>query len=227
MDVKVSENCLSQPCSDDHLLTLSLVIREEVAPFLRLSAAEEEEIACDHPTSKSRKIAMLRKWRQKFGRNATYGSLAAVFRKLSRSDLAEAVEALAGGCDLPVAAAFSPLSVKFDLDSSPNTKKNVLGELSRSNLTERGENAAATGRSQPPARASTVSAKSDLESSLNTAASNPYVALLQNCCRHFPSMVVFIFVLGLAVLLSHAITCTCGCAGTTDSESESELVKVQ
>ena len=97
MDVKVSENCLSQPCSDDHLLTLSLdiTIWEEVAPFLRLSAAEEEEIACDHPTSKSRKIAMLRKWRGKFGRNATYGSLADVFRRISRSDWAEKVETLA------------------------------------------------------------------------------------------------------------------------------------
>ena len=181
MDVKVSENCLSQPCSDDHLLTLSLDITKwkEVASFLRLSEVEKEEILCDNPTTKTRKIAMLRKWRQKFGRNATYGSLAAVFRELSRSDLAETVEALAassGGCDLPVAA----VSVKFDLDSFPNT-----------------------------------------------SASCPCVTLLPNCC---PNMVIFIFVLGLAVLLSHAITCTCGCAlirGTTDSESESELVKVQ
>ena len=199
----VSKICLSRPFLDADLVELSLSITEwhDVAPFLGLSDVEEEEIACDKPTPISQTIAMLRKWRQKSGRNATYGSLASVFRKLSGLDLAETVETLAtsaGGCDPPVAAfSVSPLSVKFDPDSFPNTSASDPYVAFLPNF---------------------------YRHFLNMA----IVWLFVLCLA---VLLIALVILAVLVMHSgHAITCTCKCtpiSGVTDSESESKLVKVQ
>ena len=84
---------LDQPCRDDHLsdIALSITRWKSIAPFLRLTKVEEEDIETDCGKNETQKIGMLRKWREKFGRKATYGKLAKVFFKLKRADLVEEV----------------------------------------------------------------------------------------------------------------------------------------
>ena len=80
---------LDEPCRDDHLSELALSVTEwqSIAPFLGLSEAEEEDIERDCAKNKTQKIKMLRKWKEKFGKRATYRRLARVFWKLGRVDL--------------------------------------------------------------------------------------------------------------------------------------------
>ena len=82
---------LDQPCRDDHLseIALSLTEWQSMAPFLGLSDAEEREIEEDSRPAKRRKVAMLRRWKEKYGKEATYRKLAKVFWKLERTDLVE------------------------------------------------------------------------------------------------------------------------------------------
>ena len=87
---------LDQPCRDDHLseIALSITRWKSIAPFLRLTEAEEENIEKDCGENETQKIGMLRKWRERFGRKATYRKLAKVFFKLERTDLVEEVREL-------------------------------------------------------------------------------------------------------------------------------------
>ena len=63
---------LNQSCRDDHLskIALSLTDWQSVAPFLGLTEADEEEIKRDYSNTKTQKIAMLRKWKKRYGRKA-------------------------------------------------------------------------------------------------------------------------------------------------------------
>ena len=84
---------LDQPCSDVHLCDIALSVTKwkSIAPFLGLTKAEEENIEKDCGENETQKIGMLRKWRERFGRKATYRKLAKVFFKLERADLVEEV----------------------------------------------------------------------------------------------------------------------------------------
>ena len=81
----------NKPCSDEHLAEISLLIADwrAVSPFLGLTEAEEIAILESTHSVPARKMAMLRKWKQKKGRAATYDRLSRVFRKCQLLDLEE------------------------------------------------------------------------------------------------------------------------------------------
>ena len=82
----------NQPCLDEHLAEISTSIKElrEISPFLGLTEAEEHEILGSAPHSvRSQKIAMLRLWKKKKGKAATYNQLCRAFRKSKQLDLVE------------------------------------------------------------------------------------------------------------------------------------------
>ena len=87
---------LDQPCKDEHLCEIALSITnwQSIAPFLGLKEVEESAIKNKYDDAIVQNIKMLRKWREKFGRQATYRKLARVFTKLNHVDLVEEV------CDL-------------------------------------------------------------------------------------------------------------------------------
>lgn len=72
----VGPAALDRPCSDDHLVELAVKLTDwkEVAYFLRLNDAEIEEVEAGVRADlvKARSLRMLRKWRAKYGRQATY-----------------------------------------------------------------------------------------------------------------------------------------------------------
>ena len=76
------------PCSDEHLADISLLIADwrAVSPFLGLTEAEEIAILESTHSVPARKMAMLRKWKQKRGEKATYKRLCRVFRKCGLCD---------------------------------------------------------------------------------------------------------------------------------------------
>ena len=81
-----------KPCSEEHLAEIAVSVTEwrEISPFLGITEAEEHEILGSTPHSvRSQKIAMLRLWKKKKGRAATYEQLSRVFRKCERLDLEE------------------------------------------------------------------------------------------------------------------------------------------
>ena len=87
----------NQPCSGDHLAVISNAIADwrAVSPFLGLTEAEEIAILGSNPHSvAAQKIAMLRKWKQKHGAEATYKRLCRVFDGCERADLVDKVKQL-------------------------------------------------------------------------------------------------------------------------------------
>ena len=87
---------LNQPCRDVHLseIALSVTKWKSIAPYLGLTEAEEENIEKNCGENETQKIGMLRKWKKKFGKRATYRKLGEVFYKLGRVDLVEKVREL-------------------------------------------------------------------------------------------------------------------------------------
>ena len=87
----------NQPCSENHLAIISNAIADwrAVSPFLGLTEAEEIAILGSNPHSvPAQKIAMLRKWKQKHGAEATYKRLCRVFDGCQRADLVDKVKQL-------------------------------------------------------------------------------------------------------------------------------------
>ena len=82
---------LHLPCSDEDLRTLALSISEwkEIRPFLELEKSEEKEIEEEYKSVKRRRVAVFRKWREKYDKRATYEKLAKAFWKIGWSDLVE------------------------------------------------------------------------------------------------------------------------------------------
>lgn len=82
---------LNKPCKDEHLCEIARSITDwqSIAPHLKLTEADQDEVEHDHHKTTAQKIAMLRKWRQKCGSNATYQQLAKAFWTLERRDLVE------------------------------------------------------------------------------------------------------------------------------------------
>lgn len=86
-----------QPCSDEHLVDLSMHVSDwrEIAPHLCLTKTEEENVIGYPPLSLPRqRVSMLRTWRAKFGKAATYERLCDAFRQCHRQDLVDEVEKL-------------------------------------------------------------------------------------------------------------------------------------
>ena len=80
----------NQPCFEEHLAEIATSITEwrEISPFLGLTEAEEHEILGSALHSvRSQKIAMLRLWKKKKGKAATYNRLCRAFRKSRQLDL--------------------------------------------------------------------------------------------------------------------------------------------
>ena len=85
----VAPEKLDQACRDDHLseMALSLTGWQSIAPFLGLSEVDEEAIVCRYPQDLAmQNIAMLRKWKNKFGQSATYCKLVQVFFSRGKCD---------------------------------------------------------------------------------------------------------------------------------------------
>ena len=81
-----------EPCFDSHLIQISKWIPEwkEVAPFLKLTSVDEVDIFEYCPRStQAQRIKMLRTWREKHGKNATYNRLAEAFKDCDRQDLVD------------------------------------------------------------------------------------------------------------------------------------------
>ena len=87
---------LKQLCTARHLAVISRKIADwrAVSPFLGLTEADECAILESNPHSEARRIAMLRKWKQKEGAKATYKRLCRAFRECERADLTDLVEQL-------------------------------------------------------------------------------------------------------------------------------------
>ena len=81
----------NQPCLEEHLAEIATSITEwrEISPFLGLTEAEERQILGAIPplTVPAQKIAMLRLWKKKKGKAATYNRLCRAFRKSNQLDL--------------------------------------------------------------------------------------------------------------------------------------------
>ena len=83
-----------QPCSDDHLNRLSMLITDwkAIAPHLGLTETDEEDIETNYPRSmQCRRLSMLRTWKLKCGEAATYEKLDHVFQQCSRQDLVDKI----------------------------------------------------------------------------------------------------------------------------------------
>ena len=83
-------------CSEDHLAKIAKSISDwrAVSPFLGLTGAEEIEILESTHSVPARKMAMLRKWKEKRGAKATYKRLCRVFEDCERADLVDKVKQL-------------------------------------------------------------------------------------------------------------------------------------
>ena len=86
-----------QPCLDDHLNRLSMLITDwkAIAPHLGLTETDEEDIVANSPLSMPcQRLSMLRTWKRKYGEAATYEKLDHVFRQCSRQDLVDKISEL-------------------------------------------------------------------------------------------------------------------------------------
>ena len=90
-DKGLDEGILECPCTPEHRNAIALQITswETLAPFIGLSSSDEEEIEEDNKSTKSKRIALLRKWSEKRGKRATYLHLMKGFAKIERRDLIE------------------------------------------------------------------------------------------------------------------------------------------
>ena len=117
---------LNEPCKDEHLNELALSIKDwpSIAPFLGLTEAEESAIKNDHNKTRKQTIEMLRKWRNKFGRKATYRKLAEALLKLEEAGLVERL------CDLIQ----QPQSITSDIQSQDSCKVQGISGVQISTL---------------------------------------------------------------------------------------------
>ena len=75
-------------CSESHLATIaqSITSWKQLSPFLGLTQQDEEDIQADNSRNAERKVAMLRRWRERSGNEATYLRLAEAFEVLKWRD---------------------------------------------------------------------------------------------------------------------------------------------
>ena len=89
----VPPQTLQQLCKDKHLRKIALCLPDwrDAAPFLGLSEVEENIIEDEQKTVLRRRVAVLRKWRQKCGKKATYERLTKTFWEMGNVALADEV----------------------------------------------------------------------------------------------------------------------------------------
>ena len=87
-DTEVLSVLLDTPVASIHLAQIAdgLMNWEDVAPFLELSAAEEEEIRRDERTYKMQKRKALLRWKEKKGMNGTYRELRKALRRAEEAN---------------------------------------------------------------------------------------------------------------------------------------------
>ena len=88
---------MDSTCTDAHLVKIASHVDQwrAIAPSLGLSPADESAILGEAPHSvRTQRMAMLRRWRQKLGRAATYEKLCQAFEDCERTDLVELVQQL-------------------------------------------------------------------------------------------------------------------------------------
>lgn len=93
----IPQACLNSTVNDVHLAELAKVMKEwqELAPFLDITPAEEEEIAEKYQGDlRLQKREALRKWREKTGSKATYRRLIVIFCTQGKVYLAEKLKDL-------------------------------------------------------------------------------------------------------------------------------------
>ena len=85
--------CWKQPCNEENLAKIATWITDwrAISPFLGLTEAEEIAILESTHSVPARKMAMLRKWKQKKGAKATYKRLCQAFSDCSFCDLEEKI----------------------------------------------------------------------------------------------------------------------------------------
>ncbi len=81
---QLTSDALQRKCSENHLAIIaqSITSWEQLSPFLGLTQQEEDDIQHDNTRNAVRKVAMLRRWREKYGDEATYFRLADAFEAL-------------------------------------------------------------------------------------------------------------------------------------------------
>ena len=84
-----NHNTMDHLVSRDHQNKIALSITDwrSIAPFLGLEETDEEDIEVMYSTTKTRNIAMLRKWKHLHGSSATYRRLLGAFWDVERIDL--------------------------------------------------------------------------------------------------------------------------------------------
>ena len=90
----VADNELAhQPCSEENLAKIANSVPDwrAVSPFLGLTEVDENAILESTHSVPARKMAMLRKWKQKRGPKATYKQLRRAFRRSGSRDLEQKV----------------------------------------------------------------------------------------------------------------------------------------
>ena len=87
---------ISQPCSEEHLAEISNSVADwrAVSPFLGLTEPDEIAILESTHSIPARRMAMLRKWKQKQGPQATYDRLCQAFRKCNSCHLEQKITEL-------------------------------------------------------------------------------------------------------------------------------------
>ena len=77
-------DALHLKCSENHLAIIaqSITSWKQLSPFLGLTQQDEDDIQSDNTRNAERKLAMLRRWREKYGDEATYFRLADAFEAL-------------------------------------------------------------------------------------------------------------------------------------------------
>ena len=80
---------LDHACSVEHMNNLALQIDswKSFSPFIGLSRQDEEDIEDEYRKNLDKKMAMFRRWSEKYSEEATYLKLAEAFESLKRRDL--------------------------------------------------------------------------------------------------------------------------------------------
>ena len=88
----------NQPCSHEHLLRISELIADwtEIAPYLDLEETDVADIKqCGNLPAQ--RLGMLKTWRQRHGKSATYTKLTDALKTSKRQDLVDKIEELISG----------------------------------------------------------------------------------------------------------------------------------
>ena len=78
---RITKSALERKCTERHLANIaqSIASWKEVSPFLGLNQQDEADIQSDNSKNSECKVAMLRRWSELHGEQATYYNLAEAF----------------------------------------------------------------------------------------------------------------------------------------------------